>query len=89
MINTELLDAKIEESGYRPAKIAEWAGINYKNLRLKITNKRPFKVNEVEKLCEILHITDPVEVSKIFFAKFDEKGKNKNTRCSVERKASV
>lgn len=72
MTNTVLLDAKIEESGYRPAKIAEWVGISYKNLRLKITNKRGFKVSEVEKMCEILRINKPEEVNQIFFAKLDD-----------------
>lgn len=72
MTNTTLLDEKIQESGYRPAKIAEWLGISYKNLRLKITNKRIFRVSEVEKICEILHIDNPAEVNKIFFAKIDD-----------------
>lgn len=68
MVNTALLKAEIERSGYRIKKIAEWAGINVKVLYLKIANKRNFKIGEVEAICRILNITSYERINAIFFA---------------------
>ena len=68
MLNSKLLEKEIEDSGLRQKKIAEWLNISYWGFRLKVRGKHDFKIGEVEKLCEILRITEPDRVNAIFFA---------------------
>lgn len=69
MTQTELLKEIISKSGLKYGYIAEKVGLTYQGLKNKIENKNLFNVEEVDKLCTILNITDVNQKEKIFFAK--------------------
>ena len=68
MTNTELLEAKIKESGKKISYLAEKCGLSYAGFRNCVTNKAEFKVSHVETLCRELEITSLKERQVIFFA---------------------
>ena len=68
MVNTELLNQRIEKSGLKLNFIAEQMGISRVSLWHKLKNERPFKVQEVQDLCDVVGISDPDEKERIFFA---------------------
>lgn len=67
MTNTELLRKKIDESGYKIYFIAEKLGLTPQGLYLKLNNTNQFKAAEIQKLCQILNITNSDEMIEIFF----------------------
>ena len=69
MTNTELLEAKIRESGLKKAAIAKALGLSYFALSQKVTGKSDFKSEEILTMCELLNITALTERERIFFAK--------------------
>ena len=69
MTQTELLKEIISKSGLKYGYIAEKVGLTYQGLKNKIENKNLFNVEEVDKLCTILNITDVNQKEKIFFCK--------------------
>lgn len=69
MTNTELLEKKIEESGYKKIFIANSIGLkSVYGLNLKIANVNEFKASEMNILCDLLHIDTLEEKEAIFFA---------------------
>jgi hypothetical protein len=68
MTNTKVLEKKIEQSGLKKNFIAKSIGLSPYGLAKKINNETEFKTSEVNKLCEILKITDLAEKDRIFFA---------------------
>lgn len=68
MTNTELLKAKIQESGLKMSFIADALGISRQLLWKKVNNLTPFNQYEIEKLCKLLKITSLREKERIFFA---------------------
>lgn len=68
MIDSEKLNGKIDASGMKRKFIAEKLGLSPYGLAKKISNENEFKVSEVEKICNILHLT-PHEREDIFFAR--------------------
>ena len=68
MTDSVLLKKKIEERGLKLGFIVEKLGTSYGWLNKKLANKKPFKVCEIQTLCEILDITDLEEKDRIFFA---------------------
>ena len=68
MTNRKLLLQKIESSGLKLGFIAEKLGISYNWLKKKIDGEVPFKVYEVQILCNVLNIRDLQEKENIFFA---------------------
>ena len=68
MTDTNLLRAKIDNSGYKLKKIAERCGITYAGLLKKINNETEFKASEMFILRDLLDI-DSEEFESIFFAK--------------------
>lgn len=73
MTNTELLEEKILKSGLKKSYIAKVIGLTPYGLTLKVRNANEFKASEIEKLCNLLGITDLEERCAIFFAsKVDE-----------------
>ena len=72
MTNTNLLEQKIKESGYRIHFIAQKLGISYQALRNKITNSSQFSVPEMLLLCDLLKISDDLR-GAIFFAESVDK----------------
>ena len=57
MVDTKLLDEKIEKSGYKKKAIAKILGITPASLKNKIDNKTEFNVSEYLKMEEILDLT--------------------------------
>ena len=68
MTNSKLLERKIKESGLKRGFIAERLEVSYHWLNKKINNLVPFKAYEIERLCDLLNITDLNEKDAIFFA---------------------
>lgn len=68
MTNTELLEKKIAESGYKKSYIAKMIGRSAYGLALKIQNKSEFTAKEIDVLCELLKIESLEEKENIFFA---------------------
>ena len=69
MTNTELLERKISDSGYKKSYIAKAIGLkSVFGLSNKINNKTEFKASEINTLCELLKIESVEEKERIFFA---------------------
>lgn len=68
MVNTELLDVKIEESGLKKSQLCKAMGITYQAFRLKRNNACKFTAQEVNILCELLNVKSMAEMKKIFFS---------------------
>ena len=66
-MNLEYLNGKIALSRIPITAIAEEMGLSRQSLYLKMKGERDFKTSEVEKLCEVLRLTDD-ERLLIFFA---------------------
>ena len=67
MTTTELLQEKLNNSGYKMTFVAKELGITYQALLNKLNNKSQFKVDEAKTLGILLHLTG-AEVDRIFFA---------------------
>lgn len=68
MVNTQLLDVKIKESGLRTGYIVEQLGISRQAFDMKKKNMRTFRGSEIYVLCDLLRITDNNEKQLIFYA---------------------
>lgn len=68
MTNTELLEARIKQSGKKKAYLASRIGLSYVGFRNCCTNKAEFKTSHIQILCEELGITKLSEKEAIFFA---------------------
>lgn len=69
MTNTELLERKIADSGYKKSFIAKAIGLKSAfGLANKINNKTEFKASEINALCDLLKIESAEEKDAIFFA---------------------
>lgn len=58
MTNSNKLRAKIRENGFTQKEVAEKIGISLQSLSYKINNKIEFRASEMERLCNLLDITD-------------------------------
>lgn len=73
MTDSTLLENIIESKGIKYYFLAEKIKMSYQSLRSKIDNKHEFKQSEIEKICEVLGISDDLKLKNdIFFAKFVE-----------------
>ena len=70
-----LLNSKIDEIKIPITTIAEKIGISSQTFYLKMSGQREFKASEIEKICDILRLTDD-EKSSIFFADRVDKSDN-------------
>ena len=57
MVNEALFDSKVKESGYKYNFISRQLGITEFGLIKKRKGTIPFKVDEINKLSELLHLT--------------------------------
>lgn len=57
-----ILRGLIVTAGMTQGYVARELGISENSLSKKINGLRPFKLNEVSKLCEMFNIKDPVPV---------------------------
>ena len=69
MVDTQLLDKRISESGKGKGYLSGKLGISIQSFRLKRTNVYPFTTDEVTKLCDELNITKLSDKERLFFAK--------------------
>lgn len=69
MVNTQLLEDKIKESGKTKTFLACKMGKTIQSLNTKIKNKYDFTSSEVDILCTELGVTKLSEKDAIFFAK--------------------
>lgn len=67
MINTELLESKIKESGLKKQFIAERLNLSQQGFYLKCIGKNDFTSSEIVAFCKLLGITDKTEIMKLFF----------------------
>lgn len=67
MVNTQLLEARIHESGLRQNFIVDKIGISNQAFAKKKNNETPFRVSEIYVLCDLLNITNETDKKKIFF----------------------
>lgn len=68
MVNTAMLKARMMLEGYTQRGLAKETKIGVTPLNEKINNKKVFRCDEVDKICDVLRITDPTEKCEIFFA---------------------
>lgn len=76
MVNTQLIDAKIDSSGLKINHIVENLGISRAAFYKKKNNDIPFRKAEVFVLCSLLNITDDSERDHIFFVNEVEQNVN-------------
>ena len=69
MVNTELLEQKIYESGKTKSFLSRKAGMVIQTFRNKCKNQNEFTLSEVDALCTELNIKSLAEKERIFFAK--------------------
>lgn len=69
MVNTQLLDDRIESSGLKRGYIVEKLGLSRFGFDKKLKGQTPFRVAEIYVLCDLLNISES-EKQRIFF---DEK----------------
>lgn len=65
-MQTNLLKAKMVSNGLTQRLLAESLGMSKNTLSYNLHGHRPFDVDEVARICELLHITDPTEKAKFF-----------------------
>lgn len=68
MTNTKLLGEKVRNSGLRTSYIVESLGISRAGWYRKLNGKSPFTAEQIQIMCNILHITSLREKEDIFFA---------------------
>lgn len=67
MTNTGLLREKIDASGYKIAFVASQCDLTYQGFLKKMKGQTEFKVNEVQKLKDLLDLSSQ-DANEIFFA---------------------
>lgn len=67
-MNANKLRGRIAEAGYTQRKLAAAAKMSENSLSDKLNEKRPFNTDEILVICDLLHITDPVEKAQIFLS---------------------
>ena len=72
MVNTEMLNMKINSSGFKKEYISDQLGISPASLRNKMKNRTKFNASEIEKLIGMLSI-DASDVYSIFFTELVSK----------------
>lgn len=67
MLNTQLLDARIEQSGLKVGHIVDTLGLSRNGFDKKRKGKTPFRTAEIYVLCDLLKLND-TDKTDIFFA---------------------
>ena len=68
MVNTQLLDEKINSSGLKINYICEKLGISRQGFDKKKKNQIAFRCAEIYVLCDLLRISNDQEKKSIFYA---------------------
>ena len=76
MLNRNLFKSVLVKKGYTQDTLAEALGISANTLSSRITGKSCFNIDEIDRLCELLDITENSDKVDIFLAiptqKWDE-----------------
>lgn len=67
MLNTQLLDEKIEKSGFKVGYLVESLGLSRNGFDKKRKGVNPFRTAEIYVLCDLLKLSES-EKAEIFFA---------------------
>lgn len=67
MLDTQLLDEKIEKSGFKVGYLVENLGLSRNGFDKKRKGKTPFRTAEIYVLCDLLRLSE-TEKAAIFFA---------------------
>lgn len=67
MLNSQLLDERIEQSGFKIGFLVEKLGLSRNGFDKKRKGKTPFRTAEIYVLCDLLNLSDS-EKTEIFFA---------------------
>lgn len=67
MVNEELLEKKIEESGYKKSFLAAKCGMTPTSFSAKCHNRSDFTTPEVKALCVYIKVSSLEEKEDIFF----------------------
>ena len=67
MTNREMLNERIDASGFKRQYIAEQLGITRESLGNKIAGRSEFVASEIKTLCKLLRINN-ADMKRIFFA---------------------
>lgn len=67
MTNRDLLNERINASGFKRQYIAEQLGITRESLGNKIAGRSEFVASEIKTLCQLLKINN-ADMKRIFFA---------------------
>lgn len=73
LVNKNRLMGIIVSAGYTQTSFAREIGMNKDTFSLKINNKSDFKTGEIERICDVLHITKATDKVAIFLAKPSQK----------------
>lgn len=66
MVNTQLLDEKLEQSGYRISHIVSTLGLSKNGFEKKRKGITPFRAAEIYVISDLLKLTDQ-EKNEIFY----------------------
>lgn len=67
MVNSELLEKKIIESGKTKSFLSQKLGVTIQTFKRKCTNNADFFLSEVDILCTELNVKNLTEKERIFF----------------------
>jgi len=65
-MNRNLLRAKIVENGLTMDEVADKSGMHRGTLYAKLAGRSQFYVDEINRICDLLHIDQPEDKCKIF-----------------------
>ena len=68
MVNRNLLNEKIKQSGLKKSYLAESIGVSRSTFCALLNNKSEFRVSQIQILCALLGIRDDETLRAIFFA---------------------
>jgi transcriptional regulator with XRE-family HTH domain len=68
VLNSNLLKAAIVRKGLTQGEFAQKIGISHNTLTSRMSGVVPFNVDEVDKACEVLNLTDYEEICNIFLS---------------------
>lgn len=67
-MQANLIKARMVEAGYTQRSLAAKLKMSTTSLNLKLAGRRAFDIAEVQKLCEVLGISDPEDKVNIFLS---------------------
>lgn len=66
MLNKNMFNSVVARTGMTHKELSQKIGISKNTLSSKVNNKVPFNVNEIDRICQVLGITDDNEKAQIF-----------------------